>query len=114
MTPKRKPAKQTHCSQCGKTWRARACGPTHAAISAAGGDPSKVELGRKPAKKVRRVRAMLSINDKGAPLDVFFRHEEGSSDLPIRQLVPCVVTYAEPTRTKRGRKSKDTGNVHSP
>lgn len=23
------------CSQCGKTWSARACGPTHAAIAAA-------------------------------------------------------------------------------
>jgi hypothetical protein len=23
------------CSQCGKMWRARACGPTHAAVAAA-------------------------------------------------------------------------------
>jgi len=28
-----------HCSQCGRGWRARACGPTHAAIRAARKEP---------------------------------------------------------------------------
>lgn len=49
------------CGQCGKQYRAKACGPTHAAIQAAGGDPSRVGMGNRPAPAPREDSEMEAL-----------------------------------------------------